>query len=236
MGERNTWSVFLDLDNTILDFSRAERTALRKTLAERGVEPTDAVLRRYVDFNIYCWEQLENGLMTREEVLVRRFELLFEELGVSLDGAEACARYEGLLHFGYWLIPGAEETLQRLAPDYDLYLASNGVASVQHSRIEGAGIARYFRDIFISEELGAVKPQRAFFDACFARIPAFDPTRALMVGDSLTSDIRGGVNAGIRTCWLNYNKKPGREDIRPDYEINSVTELPALLARLEAEG
>ena len=109
------------------------------------------------------------------------------------------------------------------------------MASVQHSRIASAGIAPYFKGVFISEEIGAVKPQREYFEACFARIPGFDPARALMVGDSLSSDIRGGINAGIRTCWLNYNNKPGREDIRPDYEIASITELPALLARLEAE-
>ena len=236
MAEKTKWSVFLDLDNTILDFSKAERIALTQTLSERGVSVTEEILRRYRDFNIYCWEQLEDGLMTRDEVLRRRFELLFESLGLSLNGQEATERYETLLHFGHWFIPGAEELLRTLAPDYDLYLASNGVASVQHSRIASAGIAPYFKGVFISEEIGAVKPQREYFEACFARIPGFDPARALMVGDSLSSDIRGGINAGIRTCWLNYNNKPGREDIRPDYEIASITELPALLARLEAEA
>ena len=233
MGERQRWSVFLDLDNTILDFSKAERIALTQTLSERGVTVTDAVLRRYRDFNINCWEQLDDGLMTRDEVLRRRFELLFESLGLSFDGQEATERYEELLHFGHWFIPGAEELLRTLAPDCDLYLASNGVASVQHSRIESAGIARYFKGIFISEEMGAVKPQREYFEACFARIPGFDPSRAIMVGDSLTSDIRGGINAGILTCWLNYNGKPGREDIRPDYEIRDISELPELLERLK---
>lgn len=229
MEERQKASVFLDLDNTILDFTTAERTALSQTLRERGVEPEDALLRRYADYNIYCWEQLENGTMTRDEVLVRRFELLFRSLGLALDGAEANARYEALLHFGHWFVPGAEELLRTLAPDYDLYLASNGVESVQRSRIASAGIAPYFKDIFISECMGANKPQRAYFDACFARIPGFDPARAIIVGDSLTSDIRGGINAGIKTCWLNYNKKPGRDDMRPDYEIASLAELPPLL-------
>ena len=230
--DKKRWSVFLDLDNTILDFTKAERTALSVALAERGVEPTDALLRRYGELNIACWEKLEEGEWTRDEVLVRRFELLFEELGVSVDGAETNARYEGLLHHGHWFVPGAEELLEELAPDYDLYLASNGVESVQRSRIASAGIEPYFKGIFISECLGANKPQRAFFDACFARIPGFDPSRAVMVGDSLTSDIRGGINAGIRTVWLNYNGKPGREDIVPDYEIRSLGELPALLRKI----
>ena len=236
MAERKRWSIFLDLDNTILDFTMAERTALIRTLSERGVEPTEAILRRYGEFNVECWEKLEDGLITRDEVLVRRFEMLFAELGVEVDGAEANARYEALLHFGHWFIPGAEELLRTLAPDYDLYLASNGVASVQHSRIASAGIAPYFKGVFISEEMGAVKPQREYFEACFRRIPGFDPSRALMVGDSLTSDIRGGINAGIRTCWLNYNGKPGRPGIVPDYEIRAITELPALLARIAEEA
>ena len=232
MADRQRWSIFLDLDNTILDFTMAQRCALSRTLSERGIEPTEDVLQRYDELNIYCWEQLEDGAMTRDEVLRRRFELLFEELGLSLSGQEATERYEGQLHFDHWFIPGAEELLKTLAPVHDLYLASNGVASVQHSRIASAGIEPYFKGIFISEELGAVKPQREFFEACFARIPGFDPARALMVGDSLTSDIRGGINAGIRTCWLNYNNKPGREDIRPDYEIHAITELPALIESL----
>lgn len=227
--EKQRWSIFLDLDNTILDFTWAEKRALFQTLSELGIEPTEELRQRYVAWNIHCWEQLEDGKMERDEVLWRRFALLFEELGLPLDGREATLRYEGLLHEGHRFIPGAEELLKTLSPLHDLYLASNGVASVQHSRIASAGIAPYFKDIFISEELGAVKPQRAFFDACFARIPGFDPARALMVGDSLTSDIRGGINAGIKTCWLNYNGKPGRAEIRPDWEIRTLSELPGLI-------
>ena len=232
MAERQRRSIFLDLDNTILDFTWAEKRALFQTLSELGIEPTEEIRQRYVAWNIYCWEQLEDGKMARDEVLWRRFALLFEELGLPLSGQEATLRYEGLLHEGHRFVPGAEELLRTLSAEHDLYLASNGVASVQHSRIASAGIALYFRDIFISEELGAVKPQKEFFDACFARIPGFDPARALMVGDSLTSDIRGGINAGIKTVWLNYNHKPGRPDIRPDYEIHALAELPALIESL----
>lgn len=233
MNER--FFIFLDLDNTVLDFTAAQRAALSTALAERGLEPTEAVLERYNELNIYCWEQLENGLWTRETVLVRRFELLFEELGLAQNGAEVSRRYEELLHRGHWFMPGAEALLRELAPCHELYLASNGVASVQRSRIASAGIEPYFKDIFISEDLGAVKPQRAFFEAAFARIPGFDPARALMVGDSLSSDIRGGINAGIRTCWFNPEKKPGREDIRPDWEIHSLGVVKEVLEKMRNE-
>ena len=113
-----------------------------------------------------------------------------------------------------------------------LYLATNGTASVQAGRIKSAGIAPYFRDIFISEKLGANKPSRAFFQACFDAIPDFDPAAAIVVGDSLTSDIRGAINAGLRSCWYDPKGLPPRPDIVPDHTIRDLAELPPLLARL----
>lgn len=225
-------TVFLDLDDTILDFTRAEAEALRRTLTEAGAPADDAVLARYHAINAAQWELLEDGLLTREQVLLGRFDLLFEELGLACSAREICERYEGYLAEGHWFIPGAEALLETLAPRYDLYLASNGAAEVQYKRLESAGIRRYFQGIFISQELGADKPSPAFFDRCFAAIPGFSRECAVMVGDSLTSDVRGGRNAGLRTCWFNPHGKPSREDIVPDYEIAALEQLPPLLETL----
>lgn len=225
-------TIFFDLDDTILDFTLAEAIALRKALTEVGAPAADAVLERYHVLNQYCWEQLEEGRFTRDQVLTTRFQMLFDELGVAAAPRAVCERYEGLLAEGHWFRPGAEELLRELAPRYDLYLASNGAAAVQHSRLASAGIVPYFKGVFISEEVGADKPSRAFFDACFAAIPGFDREKAIMVGDSLTSDIRGGKNAGIRTCWFNDRDRPSREDIVPDYTVRGLSELPALLETL----
>ena len=126
-------------------------------------------------------------------------------------------------------MPGARELLETLAPRYDLYLATNGTPVVQAGRIQSAGIAPYFKNIFISEKLGANKPSPAFFRACFAAIPDFDPAAALVVGDSLTSDIRGARNVGLRSCWYNPEDLPSRPDIVPDYTIHALEELPPLL-------
>ena len=232
MTERKSLYVFLDLDNTILDFAKAERTALAQALSERGVTPTDEMLCRYSEINLACWEELEKGNWTRAEVLVRRYERLIAEFQLSLDAQEIQRRYEQLLHEGHDILPGAEDLLKTLFARYELYLASNGTDSVQRSRIEKSGIGKYFKEIFVSERMGTVKPQREFFEACFARIPGFEPSRAIMVGDSLTSDIRGGINAGIKTCWFNPEGKSLREDIRPDYVICSLDELPGILERL----
>ncbi len=225
-------SIFFDLDDTILDFGRAEAAALRRALTELGLPATQEVLDRYHVINRRQWELLEEGVLTREQVLVRRFDLLFAELGQPCSGQEICGRYESYLGEGHWFMPGAEALLETLAPRYDLYLASNGSASVQHRRLESADIGRYFKGIFISQEMGADKPSPAFFQACFASIPNFSREHALMVGDSLTSDIRGGRDAGMVTCWFHPGGMPGRPDIRPDHEITALDQLPALLDRL----
>ena len=206
--------LLLDLDDTILDFHKAERIALSKTIGEFGVEPSEAVLDRYHHINKWHWEQLELGVMTRDQVLVGRFAQLFEELGMEVDAAACMKGYEHNLSMGHYFLPGAEEAVKRLKEKYRLFLVSNGTATVQHSRLTSAGLYPCFEQVFISQEIGYNKPDKA-----------------LMVGDSLTSDIKGGINAGLKTVWVN----PAHKDcgsIRPDYEIEGLSQLEALLEEL----
>lgn len=221
--------LFLDLDDTILDFHRAERIALSKTLACFGVEPEEAVLERYHTINRQHWEALERGELTREEVLEGRFRVLFEQLGRPVEARAVTRAYEKNLGQGHYFLPGAQEAVEHLSKKYRLFLASNGTASVQHSRLTSAGLYPYFEQVFISQEMGCNKPSREYFERCFAKIPGFDPQRAMMVGDSLTSDILGGIRAGIKTCWVNPNHTPPREDIPADFEIEALSQLEALL-------
>ena len=169
-------NIFLDLDDTILNFTAGEAKALSQTLREAGIEPTEAILDRYHIINTAHWELLEEGRLTRDEVLVQRFEQLFRELGVNHSGKAISERYEVLLSCQHDFMPGAEQLLKDLSSRYDLYLASNGAAAVQNPRLDDAGLRPYFKGIFISEEMGADKPSKAFFDACFAAIPC--PTQA----------------------------------------------------------
>lgn len=221
--------ILLDLDNTILDFDTAERTALSRALSRLGIPFDDAMLKRYNLINIRHWEMLEDGILTREQVLVRRFEALYAELGIEGDAFATQENYERLLAEGHWFLPGAEELLDALHRKCRLFLCSNGTQSVQEGRIASAGIAEYFERIFISEAMGVNKPAKAYFDLCFSQIPDFDRSRTLMVGDSLSSDIRGGINAGVKTCWFNPAHKPGREGITPDHEIERLDQLPPLI-------
>ena len=224
--------LFLDLDDTILDFHKAERIAVSKTFREFGIEPTDEVLARYKAINIACWKMLERGELTRAEVLVNRFQILFEEYGVSCDAAAVARSYEENLSIGHYFLPGAEEAVERLSQKYRLFLASNGTAKVQAGRMTSANLYRFFEKVFVSEEIGHNKPSKQYFDLAFAQIPGFDPSKAMIVGDSLTSDIRGGINAGIRTCWVNPQHLSADPEIPADFEIESLSQLEALLETL----
>ncbi len=228
--------ILLDLDDTILDFHKAEEVALAKTLRAQGIEPTEAVVKRYSEINALQWQLLEKGELTRAQVKWRRFALLFEELGVNVDAEVARVMYEEFLSQGHYYMDGAEQFLAHLYGKYKLYIVSNGTTSVQNGRIASAGFAHLFEEIFLSEAVGYVKPQKEFFDHCFERIPQFDPKRAIILGDSLTSDVQGGNNAGIYSCWFNPWHKENRTDIVPSFEVSSLAEFEALLESLNAEA
>lgn len=221
--------VFLDADDTLLDFLKTERAAITESFARFGLEPTDALISRYSAINQATWEKLERGEITRQRVLIERFERLFGEIGADIDPETFEQTYQYLLGQYHFLVDGALDILAYLRPKYRLYIASNGVAVTQDSRFRAAGLAPYFDGIFISERTGFHKPEKAYFDDCFARIPGFERKRAIIVGDSLSSDILGGKNAGIDTCWFNYRGRAPRADIRPDYTVSSLAELRNIL-------
>lgn len=224
--------LFLDLDDTIFDFQKAEHIALSKTLRFFGLEPSNEVMERYSVINRAHWQRLERKELTREEVLVGRFATLFREKNIQAEPAAVARKYEDFLSQGHYFLPGAENALKRLAENYKLYLASNGTAKVQAGRLESSGISKYFREIFISQEIGADKPDKAYFDRCAERIPHYDPRKAMIVGDSLTSDIQGGINAGMATVWVNPRHKTHPTHIVPDYEIEALSQLEELLSRI----
>ncbi len=224
--------LFLDLDDTILDFRKAEDGAIRETLQHFSIPDTDENVALYSAVNKQHWKMLERQEITRDQLKYLRFARFFETLGIHADPHEAAAFYPRQLGLGHYFLPGAKEAVMALHQHYRLFLASNGIAAVQHRRLTGADLYPWFEAIFISEEIGADKPSRAFFEVAFAKIPDFDPQKAMIVGDSLTSDILGGKNAGIATCWVNPSHHAPQGDVVPDYEIEDITQLPALLASL----
>lgn len=218
--------VFLDVDDTILDFGRAEQEALSSALTQMGVRVTPERLRCYHEVNVAHWQMLERGEITRERLLVRRFEKFYEQIGVKADAEKTQRVYEYELGCRSYFLEGAEDLLEALRQGgHRIYLASNGTTAVQAPRIKASGLDRICHGIFLSEEIGCDKPQRSFFDACFAKIEDFVPENAIILGDSLSSDIAGGKNAGIKTCWFNPQRRPLTGKVKPDFEISALFEF-----------
>ena len=232
MGIRKMFKfLFFDLDDTIFDFHAAERAALSKTLSDFNVPATEENLALYSRINAAQWRLLEEGRFTREQILVRRYEIFFSQAGISASAADANERYKRYLSTGYIYLPGAREMLERIYKSCEMYLVSNGSLSVQTGRIRDSGIKKYFKNIFISEQIGHNKPAKEFFDACFKEINGFEREKALIIGDSLTSDIRGGNNAGIRTCWFNPHGLKNETTAVCDFEAHSYDDVLDVIGR-----
>lgn len=223
--------IFLDLDDTILDFHRSEAVALRKTLQSLNVNPTDEVIARYSAINLAHWKALERKELTREQVLTGRFRQLFEELGMNVSPNVAQSLYEKNLSESHFFIDGAPRLLMTLSQKYPLYIASNGTTLVQTSRIASSGIGRYFKDVFLSEQLGADKPQIEFFERATGQIEGYNPEESIILGDSITSDMQGGINAGMHTCWFNPHHRDNH-GITPEFEITDLAQFDAVLKKL----
>lgn len=224
--------ILLDLDDTILDFRWAENQALTGTLQTFGIQPDEEICQQYSRINLEYWRALERKEVTREQLKVGRFRQLLQELGKEADPAAMGEMYLQRLGQGHRFLPGAQETLEILAEKYRLFLVTNGNPPVQYGRLASAGITHHFEKLFISMEIGHNKPSAEFFDYCFSNIPGFEKEKAIIVGDSLFSDIQGGINAGIKTCWVNPDHRPVREEIVPDYQIERLPELLPILETL----
>lgn len=222
-------TVLFDLDNTILDFSKAEAAAISATLKHIGIESTPKTLKLYSRLNLEQWKLLEKGLTTRAELKAARFRNLFDTLKIEYSASDAAAFYEEKLSCGHYFVDGAETLLKALYKNKELYLVTNGTAAVQRGRLTSANISRYFKNIFISEDIGFNKPAPEFFDCCFSKIEDLNLQTTVIIGDSLTSDIQGGINAGIKTIWFNPHHHRNTSGIFPDYEIHSLEEVPGLL-------
>ena len=232
-GAKMTEYIFIDLDETLLDFKRAEKEAVAKALEHFGIEDKESTLALYSKINLSQWKLLEQQKITLPEVKSRRFELLFKELGCDASPESAAEYYEECLGDGAYALSGAEEALKSLlCKGHRLFLASNGTRKVQERRLEKTGLGKYFEKVFVSEEIGFFKPDSRYFEACFSQISGFDRLKAVMVGDSLSSDITGGINAGIETVWLNRFGEKNESEIQPDYEISDISELPGLIENI----
>lgn len=221
-------TLLFDVDDTILDFKAAELQGLSKLFEHYGYHLNDSLLKRYQIVNQGLWKAFEENKCTREEVLNTRFGLFFEQLGKKVDSVAVEKEYRQYLNQGSQRLGNSLDIVADLADKADLYVVTNGVAKTQYQRLEAAKLLPYFKDIFVSETIGYQKPRIEFFQHVFNKIAPVDLEKTVIIGDSLSSDIKGGQNAGIDTIWLNANQQE-TPTIKPTYTIQNLDDLYQIL-------
>ncbi len=221
--------LLFDADNTLLDFDANERASLIDTFRTFGIAYDEDTISLYHGINLMYWKMLSEKKISKEELLIKRFATLYERLGINADPVATENHYRSQLGKGCQVVPGALDVCRKLRKDYKLYVITNGVATTQHSRLEGSGVAELMDGIFISDEIGYDKPDVRFFEYVQRSIQGFEKSKALVIGDSLFSDIRGGVDFGLDTCYLNVYNEKNTSEIQPTYEIQDIVELLELL-------
>ena len=207
-------TVLFDADGTLFDFLRCEDEALRDTLRGVGITPSDELVADYSVINDSLWKMLERGEIEKSVLLYRRFEIFCEKHGFVCDAKKMAKDYTLNLAEKAYLIDGAEALCARLDGKVRMYIVTNGVEYTQKRRYAKSGLERYFSGVFISGEIGYEKPSREYFDKVAQSIPDFNVADTLIVGDSLTSDIKGGINYGIDTCWYDPEGKTAPDDMK----------------------
>ena len=221
--------LLFDADNTLFDFDQAERNAHLLLCRAHGLAFSEEGYQLYHKCNADLWRDFDRGLCTKEYLLVERFRRDLAITGERADPEALNRDHLRALGEGAMLLPGAEELCRVLSRDHRLYLLTNAVASVQKTRFANSAIAPYFQGVFISEEVGVGKPDSAYFDYVFHAVPGLARDNALVIGDSLTSDIQGANNAGLPCCWFNPKGQPRPQGLRIDYEIRALEELYAIV-------
>lgn len=217
--------IMMDIDNTLLDFDAAEHKALLETLQQFSLPCDEAAVSRYHEINSSLWGELNKGKIRRDKLVVERFDRFVKEIGAAAKAAELNRAYTEHLATHADVIPGAEEALQELAEVATMIAVSNGTESVERGRLKLSGFEKYFDDIFISEAVGVSKPNPKIFQMAMRKLGIEHSDKVLVVGDSLSADIQGGVNAGLDTCWVNMNGLENESGLTPTYEVKALCEL-----------
>ena len=219
--------ILWDIDGTLLNFHMAEKAAIRSLFARFGLGTcTDEMLKRYSTINAGFWKKLEKGELTKPQILIGRFETFFREYGLNISCAPAFNEaYQLALGDTVCFNPGGLEAVKALKGKVKQYAVTNGTLVAQRKKLAASGLDALLDGVFISDVIGIEKPNIGYFQAVWKEIGNYSPDEVLIVGDSLTSDIKGGNNAGIKTCWFNPNRSPAPADLQIDYDIQELGEV-----------
>ncbi len=224
--------IIFDADETLFDFKKSEKDAFKNTMLEFDIEyDENHHLKVYKEINTSIWKELEDGLITQKKLKIERFKRLSDRLNAEFDEGEFAKSYMKHLSYASFLYDDSIELVESLHKDYRLTIITNGLKIVQDNRIRKSTIAKYFEDIVVSEEVEVSKPDPKIFEHALDNIKHTDKSKVLIVGDSLTSDIQGGINFGIDTCWFNPNKIINKTGIKPTYEVSDLRELKDILEK-----
>ena len=233
--------VLIDLDDTLFDYPKTEKTAFRNTFEELGFfvesdleyakkeEIYEKLKDRYKDVNLQLWKDLEKGAVDKDRLKVVRFEKIIEEFDLKYDPYEMSELYLKKLGEGIFPFEATEKLCEYLHSKYKVGIVTNGIKEVQYSRIENSEIAKDIDKIIISDEVGVNKPDKRIFEYAMNYFEIMDKSQVIMIGDSLGADIKGGQNAGIDTCWVNLRNNVNDTGIIPKYEVNKLEKLFEIL-------
>jgi 2-haloacid dehalogenase len=224
---KNYTHLLFDADGTLFDYATAESAAIAQNFAVHGLDFWPELGERYKIINHRFWQRFEQGQTTAVELRTGRFQALFDEFGIRYDVVAFAGTYLAQLAQQAQLISGADELIAELHGRYHLTLITNGLADVQYPRLQKSGLANYFQAVIVSDEIGVAKPDPAIFDFTFERLQRPAKENVLIIGDGLTSDMAGGHNYGIDTCWYNPHGKTADLDLT--YEISDLSQLRNIL-------
>lgn len=213
-----------------MDFDKAEEYALESTLREIEVDFSPQVHKTYKDINDACWRAFEDGKITKQELRLSRFEMFLKVVDrTDVKPSFFQDHYLGHLSESDFMVPGSKDLLTSLHPHASLVVVTNGLKEVQRPRLKKAGLTEFFDAIVVSDEIGVGKPHKGFFDVTFEQIDHPDHEQVLMIGDNLNSDIKGGQNYGLKSCWFNKHHKSNTTEIVPDFEARNMDELNGIV-------
>jgi len=224
--------IIFDADETLFDFKKSEKKAFESTVVDFGIEYEENYhFKIYKEINTAIWKELENGLITQKKLKTERFRRLSKKLNIQFNEIEFAKSFMKHLSQASFLYDESEELVKNLTKKYRLTIITNGLSAVQDNRIKKSVIAKYFEDIVVSEEIGISKPNPEIFQYALNNINYTDKNKVLIIGDSLTSDIQGGINFGIDTCWFNPKMNQNDIGIKPTYVISDLMELENILKK-----
>ena len=219
--------VLIDIDNTLLDFDKCAKDSIKKTCKVCSLPFAEEIFSAFIPVNDSLWREIEKGTLTKKKLHEIRFWRVFEVAGIKADGAAFEKTFREFLEVSHEKVDGAEELLSYLSEKYRVYAVSNAAHSEQLTRLKNAGLSKYLSGCFVSDTLGAEKPSAEFFDACFSRIADADKRETVVIGDSVSADMVGGKNYGLKTIW--FNKKGAPESDIPDYTVYSLDGIKDIL-------